>query len=448
MRDWLARVGLIGGLAVVVGFCAAVAMPRAAQDPPVARTPDADREPPPAAKSLRPLLARELDDPPGREEIAEFVFGESGGLAPRKGTAWRVQYARGLHKGLYITGAWFKRDLDEDWIKILEDARIADFFVPYHQSSYIRFYDLTGFSFPLAQVRGEDAGAFGSVLPAFQGDRYPTVIKEVRDRGVVWKDFANGVRRGRELVLWAGLEAGNYMYLMQYGFQDDGTITFRAGATGQNLPGARRQAHMHNTYWRIDIDLVDPKMNSAMVMRHLEKTGEAGAEDLKEPFNGGLEGGIEWDPKEFTMVRVESEKRNAGGKRIAYDLMPIRMGSSRHQEEFSRHDLYVSRSHPERPTEMIYANLPDIVKDQEVVEQADVVLWCNSSSHHEPRDEDGKEGMGQSYWPGDDAWAGSAVVMWSGFDLRPRNLFDRTPFYPYPDRPRAPARVPVAADAQ
>ena len=40
------------------------------------------------------------------------------------------------------------------------------------------------------------------------GGRYPTVVREVRDRGVVWKDYANGVRRGREMVLWAGPPGG------------------------------------------------------------------------------------------------------------------------------------------------------------------------------------------------------------------------------------------------
>ena len=82
---------------------------------------------------------------------AEFLVGESGGLEPRKGTAWKVHFARGMHKGLYITGAWYKRNLSEDWIRILADARIAELFVPYHQSSNIRYYDLTGFSFPMAR---------------------------------------------------------------------------------------------------------------------------------------------------------------------------------------------------------------------------------------------------------------------------------------------------------
>ena len=76
---------------------------------------------------------------------AEFLISESGGQDPRKGTAWKVHFGRGLHKGLYITGAWFKRDLGEDWIKILNDARIAELFVPYHKASFIRYYDLTSF---------------------------------------------------------------------------------------------------------------------------------------------------------------------------------------------------------------------------------------------------------------------------------------------------------------
>ena len=93
------------------------------------------------AAGLRPavLPPQALADPPSQEVTAEFLFSESGGQEPRKGTAWKVHYARGLHKGLYITGAWFKRDLGEDWIKILNDARVAELFVPYHQHSYVRY---------------------------------------------------------------------------------------------------------------------------------------------------------------------------------------------------------------------------------------------------------------------------------------------------------------------
>jgi hypothetical protein len=394
------------------------------------------------------MFRRNLVDPPALEVTAEFLLSESGGQDPRKGTAWKVHYARGLHRGLYITGAWFKRDLGEDWIKVLNDARIAELFVPYHKASFIRYYDLTTFSFALAEVKVEDAGPFGTLLPPFQGDSFPTVVKEIRDRGLAWKDYAHGARRGRELVIWSGLEAGNYMYIMSYAFHDDGTIAFRVGATGQNLPGHRMEAHTHSAHWRIDLDLIDGSKNSAMLMRHIEDPAGLSAEDLKEPFNGGLEGGVDWNPREFTMIRVECEKKNARGEQIGYDLMPLRYGTPRHNEEFTHHDLWVSRSHPERPIEFIFANLPNIVKDEEVIEQADIVLWCNSAVHHEPRHEDGKPGSAPRLWYGDDAWEGSAIVMWSGFDLKPRNLFDRTPFYPYapePPRPIANQRPAPAA---
>ncbi|MFO0892723.1 MAG: hypothetical protein U0790_26720 [Isosphaeraceae bacterium] len=375
-----------------------------------------------------------VPDPPSQEVIAEFPVGDAGGLEPARRRPGRSTSRAGCTRGS-TSPAWYKRHLGEVWIKILNDARVAELFVPYHQSSYIRYFDLTGFSFPLAQVREEDAGPNGTLMPPFKGDPYPTVVKEVRDRGVVWKDYAHGVRRGKELVLWGALEAGNYMYLMSYGFHDDGTVSFRVGATGQNLPGHRGEAHSHNAHWRIDIDLIDGKKNSAMVMRHVEDPASMGAEDVEEPFNRGYEGGLDWNPKEFTMIRVASSRKNANGKTIAYDFMPVRMGSSRHAEEFSKHDFWVTQSHPERPLEYIFSNLPAIVKEEEPVESADIVLWGTSCAHHEPRDEDGKPNSGPKFWPGDDAWEGSALVMWSGFDLRPRNFFDRTPFYPYTPQP-------------
>ena len=106
-------------------------------------------------KSCRPLrrpavlpAATTLVDPPSQEVTAEFLVGESGGVAATKGTAWKVHFVRGVHKGLYITGAWFKRELSEDWIKVLNDARMSELFVPYHQHSRTRFFDLTSFSSP------------------------------------------------------------------------------------------------------------------------------------------------------------------------------------------------------------------------------------------------------------------------------------------------------------
>ena len=222
---------------------------------------------------------------------AEFLFSESGGLEPRKGTAWKVHYARGLHKGLYITGAWFKRDLGEDWIKILNDARVAELFVPYHQSSYVRYYDLTSFSFPLAEVKAEDAGPFGTLMPPFQGDPFATVVKEMRDRGLAWKDYCpRRAPRPR-----AGASGGRWRpEITCISCPMPSTTTarspFASGATGQNLPGQRYEAHVHSAHWRIDIDLVDGSKNSAMLMRHVEDPASLGPRTSKSRSTAGSRG--------------------------------------------------------------------------------------------------------------------------------------------------------------
>ena len=116
---------------------------------------------------------------------------------------------------------------------------------------------------------------------------------------------------------------------------------------------------------------------------------------------------------------MDTVSKNGRGESIAYDLMPLREGSARHFEDFMQHDFWVTRY---RPTELFFAQLPSYVAKHEPVVDTDVVLWYVSSAHHMPRREDG-ETVG-------DAWHGVALVMWGGFDLRPRNLFDRTPFYP------------------
>jgi hypothetical protein len=51
-----------------------------------------------------------------------------------------------------------------------------------------------------------------------------------------------------------------------------------------------------------------------------------------------------------------------------------------------------------------------------------MVVWYLSPMHHLPRDEDGEYQGG--------FWKSVAMLVWGGFDLRPRSLFDRTPLHP------------------
>jgi primary-amine oxidase len=337
-------------------------------------------------------------------------------------TAWKVQWATVRGYGLYLTGAWYKKSPTDRWMQVLGDARISEIFVPYHRGSP-RFWDVS-YNFDLCVLGKDDAGPFGKLLRTRPGDA-PRVVQEIRDRGIIYKDY-KVTRRGQTLLLWGCLEAANYRYITEYGFQDDGAVTFRLGSTGRNYGGAEYEPHMHNGLWRIDVNLDGPENNSVYVVEHIEPLPEKiKAKSTVTPFNGGKEGWADWNAEKFTMLRVINEKiKNSRGDHLAYDLMPMRMGNARHfgnnREACTQHDFWVTKA---RPNEVIYTNLPKFVEDGEPIMNADVVLWHSAAMHHEPRLEDGKMVNG--------GLQGVTHTMWAGFLLRPRNLFEHTPLYPY-----------------
>lgn len=334
-------------------------------------------------------------------------------------TAWKIHYATTSGFGLIIQDAWFKKAPKEPWMQVLGDARLAEMFVPYHSGSP-RFWDIS-YNFSLCEVNKDDAGPFGQVL-----GNPPVVVKEIRDRGLMWIDGSKGSRRGQKLVLFATLSAANYRYVIEYGFQDDGGVSFRVGSTGRNYGSREWQGHMHNGLWRVDVNLDGPLHNSVLVMEHLEPDGEhkAKAKTVHRPFNGGKEGYEDWSAEKFTMLGViNTKKKNVRGKPIGYDFMMMRMGNARHygddNEKCTEHDFWVTVN---RPGEIYYTKLPKYVEKGLPIADTDVVVWLSTAGHHEPRSEDGEMK--------NDTFTGVTPIMWSGFDLKPRNLWDRSPYYP------------------
>jgi primary-amine oxidase len=333
-------------------------------------------------------------------------------------TAWRVRWAAIRKWGLIVADARFRRAPGEPWIQVLAEARLAEMFVPYH-SGDPRFADVVGFNFPLIEATATDAGTCGMLLGS-----PPRVIKEVRERGIAWKDD-QAVHRGQELALWATLDAANYNYLLQYRFQDDGVVAVEAAATSQNLPGAQLEGHMHTAIWRLDVDLAGHLDDRVLTVRHIELPAQQGAaNDEVVPFNAGLEGSLDRAGPEFTSLRIEdSVVQNANGKPVGYDLLPLTVGVGRHWrpgEEFVQHDFWVTRF---REGELTAQLLPTDYVSGESVMNEDVVVWASTPIHHDPHDEDGRFEAGGR-------WAGVALARWAGIQLRPHNLFATTPFYP------------------
>ena len=123
------------------------------------------------------------------------------------------------------------------------------------------------------------------------------------------------------------------------------------------------------------------------------------------------------------MLRVvNTKKKNIRGENYAYDLVPARHGNARHfgeHEECTDHDFWVTKN---RKGEIYYPKLASYVAKGESILNTDIVVWLSTPGHHEPRSEDG-ELKGTAFY-------GVTPIMWCGFDMRPRNLWDRSPLYP------------------
>jgi primary-amine oxidase len=360
-------------------------------------------------------------------------------------TAWKVTWdistisnERGKKNNFFrIVKASFKTGPSEPWLQVLGDARVSEIFTAYSDGK-TRYHDMRDFEFPMMRLSPKDAGIRGRIIGPDK-----KVAAEIRERGVLWashasfKDFKQKgppqlkSRRGQELVLWAALNAGNYDYLIQYGFQDDGTVTFRAGASAFNLGGRTDVSHVHNACWRINVNLGGTGKNTVYVVTHeeLEAGGGKAKQSEKEV---AVEGPGEWKPKEFTFLRVKHllEQKVGPAKEISYDLLPLRQGSARHHgkgEEFTHHDYWVT---PNVAEELFYYNLPKYIAnnkaDPRSTVNTDVALWYMSSSLHIPRSEDGHIENGTVL----KLPKGVALTAWTGFDLRPRNVFAMTPLYP------------------
>jgi len=365
------------------------------------------------------LLATVLVAPAGAQTPAPWMPCSGINLVDQKfptsgpeRTHWRLCWEAMSKHGLVIHWAFFRPSPGARWIRIFWDARVSDIFVPYHTGSP-RYYDMSGFTFPMTAVSAADCPASVGGMPLG-----PNVCREVRDRGLLWKDDA-AVRRGQELVLWGALDAANYNYVIEWTFRDDGVVLGRVGATAVNLPSRPLEPHMHNPLWRLDVDLDGFWGDSVYLGTHSEPTSGLTANDT-EPLIA-TEGGRDWDPHSFNELHIsDATLKNGKGHATSLQLIALPTGGlSRHQETFTQHDFWVTHYDG---SQMSARYLPSYSSPPEPVANADIVVWFKGSIHHHPRDEDGEVVNG--------LWRGEALVMWTGWMLKPHNLFDRTPFFP------------------
>jgi primary-amine oxidase len=330
-------------------------------------------------------------------------------------TTWRICWQYDPYWGLIITSAHFRKAPNAAFMRLFWDARVSEIFVPYHQGQP-RYTDLQYGGGTVAMTATDCPSSAGGVILGTY------VCKEVHDRGLLWKDYA-AVRRGQELVLWSVLGIGGYNYVFQWTFRDDGTVIGRLGASGPSWGGP---THMHSAMWRLDIDLNGFWGDAVRLGTHTE--------NLPSPTPGSTatdtdpvvatEQGLDWNDLNFNSADVhDATLTNGRGSPTSYHLMPLRLGTARHDEPFTQHDFWVTQYNW---TEMRPQNLSVFVSQAASVSNADIVLWYWGSLHHALRDEDGQEVVTGNTTD----WVGETLIMWAEFMLKPNNLFDTTPFFP------------------
>jgi Cu2+-containing amine oxidase len=367
-------------------------------------------------------LAQSAADVTDKASLQSHVPGVDETLAFSSGSTWKLRVGTVPKFGLVISHAMFQKDPNSKFVTVLFDGRFGEIFVPYHhpgRSGLHRFADISQFNFGASSLAAADCPPPAPRVAKRIGVG-ETICKERRTY-TAWDEKRTDFRRqalhyGEEVVYWSLLDADNYTYIMEWTFRDDGTILARAGSTGPQFPDDFGIGHMHDFTWRLDIDLDGPGGDSVYLTRHLENltVSPSTATDRRELIS--VEGGRTWVPGEFnTLEIVDRTLRNGNGHQTSYELVPARSGSARHSEAYSRQDFWVTRFRG-ADAELFAMDLPADVADRQSTVNADIVVWYTSSVHHEDneRDED----------------ADTVPVRWTGFELRPRNLFDGTPFFP------------------
>jgi primary-amine oxidase len=394
---------------------------------------------------------------------------------------WNFQFRMDRRVGLIVSSV---RYADGDKLRsILYEGSLSEIFVPYMDLSEAWYH----WTFIDA---GESNEGFGSALEP--GNDCPEnavffeqvfantkAIPQRRPRAACLFERATGnmawrhegisateSRRARELVLRTIGIFGNYDYVFDWIFKQDGSIKVSVGATGvdevkavapktagddhDGKAGAYGRFiaantigidHDHYFSFRLDLD-IDGTANS-FVRDSLILERQPAESARKSLWVAKPEVARKEDQAKLHMAMdhpaiwrvINPSVKNSLGYPVGYELMPGDNASSLLLSEdfparragFIEHQLWVT---PYRDNERYAAGdypvqsrggdgLPAWTKDNRSIENTDIVLWYTMGFHHVPHAED---------WP-------VLPTKWHEFELQPVNFFTRNPALDLPKQP-------------
>lgn len=336
--------------------------------------------------------------------------------------------------------------------QVLGQGSIAEIHVPYLVGTP-RFLDLTQDSTGLGAnaIPFSSAECAGGTLLAND-----LICVNIEDRGYAWK-YQSTFQQGESVSATMASQLGAYTYINRWEFHDDGTIAPRLGLAGQlarlatgadyapygsrldstaNATPTYGLSHMHNIYYRLDLDIWGAGGDAVEQMTFQPSTTPSPDSSCATPGACGInavtpivtETAQDLVPNAYTTWHVyDKSLTNSDGRTVGYELIPQIMGlwtgQSSTTEPWSEHELWVTRYTPCETLAVLNStphisptcssapsNVSAMVNGQDVDGQ-DVVLWYVNRHLHTPRDED------QVNMP----------IEWMSFELKPRSFHHQSP---------------------
>ncbi len=389
---------------------------------------------------------------------------------------WRFHFRIDQRRGIVLSQVGHQRE--GDFRSVLYQASLSELFVPYHDPSepwsHQAYFDLGTYPRSFGGVAsamepGRDCPAYATYFDTWviQVDGAPRQRQRVaclferlpgepawrhtRDGGVVES------RDRRELVLRMIMGAGNYDYLFDWVFKQDGSLRVNLAATGidqMKAVAARTAAedrtgadgrygrfvaphlvavnHSHIFNFRLDFD-IDGQSNTLVVDRLVTEVQPADnprrsvwrVESSAAKRENDAKRTSTMTQPEYWRV-VNPSRTGAMGYPTGYMLeghgvMSLLRPDDYLQQRagFTEHTLWAT---PMNPRELYAAGdyptnsragegLPEWTAQNRAIENTDIVLWYTIGFHHVARPED---------WP-------ILPLEMHGFNLLPAGFFDRNP---------------------
>jgi len=340
------------------------------------------------------------------------------------GARWQLCWEERSREGIVLRDVYYTPP-GGSFRKILYEAAVAQIHVPYDENG-ARFHDVTDYGLGGDYMNDLTSGDCpgGTLLRDGSKD---VLCKTIESRGDAHRHHDAHVE-GHLLELFSVSHVGEYNYIPQWRFFDDGTIDISMGATGElqrlgsnplygwpvRSDGTTAISHIHNYYWRLDFDLGEDFGDELVdEIEFVPVGGNTTRELAVQTFNVETARSVNPDRHRSWRIR-DAGIDNSDGHPVSYHLEPGGHGH-RHigpsYEPFTFDDFYVTAydscedfaSH--NPTSGgCGEDVTDFV-DGESVFGADVVVWYGITFHHTPRDEDEPK----------------MPVHWDGFQIVPRD---------------------------